>query len=84
VHLALHVARLAGPAVAQEPRELADRLSRTLIGDAVDHDDGDAIGRAHSRRTLALRPERVNAEARQDRRLARPGTERRVAASRAR
>jgi hypothetical protein len=35
------------PPVAQQPRELAHRLARTLIGDAVDHDDRDAIGRAH-------------------------------------
>src|SRR5262249_58850332 len=47
VDLALHVARLAGSAVAQKAREVADRLSGALIGDAVDHDDGDAIGRAH-------------------------------------
>jgi len=47
VYFALRVARLAGPAVAQEPRDLAHRLSRALIRDAVDHDDRDAIGCAH-------------------------------------
>jgi len=44
VHFALHVTRLALPAVAQEPRDLAHGLPRALIGDAVDDDDGDAIG----------------------------------------
>jgi hypothetical protein len=43
VHLALHVARLTITAMAQESRELADRLSRLLVGDAVNHHDGDAI-----------------------------------------
>jgi hypothetical protein len=47
VNFALDVAGFAFPAVAQQPRELAHRLARTLIGDAVDHDDRDAIGRAH-------------------------------------
>jgi hypothetical protein len=35
--------------VAQEPRELAHRLPRSLIGDAVNRDDGDAITCAHRR-----------------------------------
>jgi hypothetical protein len=49
VHLALHVRRLACPAVTQEPGDLAHRLPRSLIGDAVNRDDGDAIGCAHRR-----------------------------------
>jgi hypothetical protein len=44
VHLALHVARLTVTAMAQQSRELADRLSGLLVGDAVNHHDGDAIG----------------------------------------
>jgi hypothetical protein len=46
VDLTGHVARGVGPAVAEETRELAHGLSRALIGYAVDHDDGDAFGRA--------------------------------------
>jgi hypothetical protein len=49
VDLALHVLRLAGRAVTQEPRELAHRLPRSLIGNSVNRDDGDAIGCAHGR-----------------------------------
>jgi hypothetical protein len=40
------LARLAAAAMAQEPRELAHRLSRALIDDAVHHDDRDALGHA--------------------------------------
>jgi hypothetical protein len=43
VQPALHVARLTVTAMAQQSRELADRLARLLVGDAVNHHDGDAI-----------------------------------------
>jgi hypothetical protein len=47
MYLAVHIARLARTAVAQEPRELTHRLPRLLVGDTVDRDDRDAIGGAH-------------------------------------
>ena len=47
MHFALHVARLACPAVGQQPSDLAHRLTCSLIGDAVDRNDGDAMGCAH-------------------------------------
>jgi len=49
VHLALHVARRAGTPVSKQPHDFARCLARSLIGDAVNHDDGDAIGFAHWR-----------------------------------
>jgi hypothetical protein len=47
VHFALHEARCAFTAVTQQPYDFAHRLAGALIGDAVNHDDGDAIGVAH-------------------------------------
>jgi hypothetical protein len=55
VDFALQVAWLAFSAVAQQPRGLAHRLPRSLIGDAVDHDYGDAFGRAHRISRTAIR-----------------------------
>jgi len=49
VHFALHVARRTLIAVTQQPHELAHRLAGALIGNPVNHDDGDAIGFAHGR-----------------------------------
>jgi hypothetical protein len=37
------------PALTQQPRDFPHRLAGTLIGDAVHHDHGDAISRAHRR-----------------------------------
>ena len=53
LHFALHVGRRAIPALTQQPRDFPHRLAGTLIGYAVNHDDGDAIGRAHRRICLA-------------------------------
>jgi hypothetical protein len=47
VDFTLQVAWLAFSAVAQQPRGLAHRLPCPLIGNAVNHDYGDAFGRAH-------------------------------------
>jgi hypothetical protein len=47
VHFALHVTRLAIPSMAQQPHEFAHRLAGPLIGNAVHHDNGDAIGFVH-------------------------------------
>lgn len=49
MHLALHVARRAGTPESKQPHDFARCLARPLIGDAVNHDDGDAIGFAHWR-----------------------------------
>jgi len=47
VHFALHVGWRALPAVTQKPRDFTNCLPGTLIGNAVNHDDGYAIGCAH-------------------------------------
>jgi hypothetical protein len=45
MNLTLHVARRATRAVAEQPCHFPHRLPGTLIGNAVHHDDSDAIGR---------------------------------------
>jgi len=47
VHFALHESWRAITTVTQQPHDLAHRLAWALIGNAVNHDDGDAIGFAH-------------------------------------
>ena len=47
MYFALHVRRRTAPAVTQQPRDFHHRLTGTLVGDAVNHDDGDAARRAH-------------------------------------
>jgi hypothetical protein len=47
MHFALHIARRALATVAQQPHELAYRLARLLVGNAVNDDDGDATVAAH-------------------------------------
>jgi hypothetical protein len=47
VHFALHESWCAIAPVAQQPYNFAHRLAGTLIGNAVNHHDGDAIGFAH-------------------------------------
>jgi hypothetical protein len=59
VHFALRVTGRPRAASTEEPRNLPHRLARTLVGDAVHHDDGDAIGRAH--RPITSKPARASA-----------------------
>jgi hypothetical protein len=53
-HFALHVGGHSRAASREEPRNFAHRLTRTLVGDAMHHDDGNAIGRAHRLITIQL------------------------------
>jgi hypothetical protein len=46
-NFALHVGRRAVRAVTEQPRDFPHRLAGTLIGYAVNDDDGDAVSRAH-------------------------------------
>ena len=62
VHFTLHVARRAVTPVAKQPHDFAHRLAGPLIGDAVNHDDSDAIMFAHwrirIRRECSIQPPR--------------------------
>jgi hypothetical protein len=54
LHFALHVGGHSRAASREEPRYFPYRLARTLVGDAMHHDDGNAIGRAHRLVTVQL------------------------------
>jgi len=47
VHFALHESWCAITTVTQQPHDFAHRLAGALIGNAVNHNNGDAIGFAH-------------------------------------
>ena len=49
MHFTLHAARRAVTPMAKQPHDFACRLAGPLIGDAMNHDDSDAIGFAHWR-----------------------------------